>query len=293
VAKRKKAGILRYIKEAFLFRWNLLFFAGAAAGAILSPAPDVLLPLVAAAELTFLAGLTSLPRFQAAIDAKARSEENPALNPAAAKKQAPGLSEVIGALTAGQRTRFQTLRARCLEMRRIAQGVRGQHDESNSQHQADELRTPGLDRLLWVFLRLLLSQKALQHFLQSTDEDEIKRSIEELGAREKTAQEKGDERILRSVTDSIQTAELRLENYQKAESNSDFVAVELDRIEGKIQALSEMAVSHQDPDYISSQVDAVAEGMAHTEEAIKELHHITGLGADLDATPEILEAEMS
>ena len=64
------AGIASYLKEAFFFRWNLLLFLGAAAAAVMTPVPDVLLPLVAAGELTYLAGLISLPRFRAAIDAK-------------------------------------------------------------------------------------------------------------------------------------------------------------------------------------------------------------------------------
>ena len=72
---KKKAGWLRYLKEAFTYRWNLLIFGGATAAAVISGRPDVALPLVAAGELAYLAGLTTLPRFQAAIDAKARREE--------------------------------------------------------------------------------------------------------------------------------------------------------------------------------------------------------------------------
>ena len=59
-----------YLKEAFLFRWNLLLLIGGVAVAAMSPFPDALLPLVAAGELTYLAGLTSIPRFRKAIDAK-------------------------------------------------------------------------------------------------------------------------------------------------------------------------------------------------------------------------------
>src|SRR5438128_8589936 len=64
------AGMGAYLKEAFLFRWNLLFFLGGTAAAALMPMTAVLLPLVAAGELTYLAGLVSVPRFRAAIDAK-------------------------------------------------------------------------------------------------------------------------------------------------------------------------------------------------------------------------------
>src|SRR3954471_24122148 len=74
MAEPKRAGLLRYLKEAFVFRWNLLILGGAGAAALLSGHFDTLMPLVAAAELTYLAGLSTLPRYQAAIDAKARGE---------------------------------------------------------------------------------------------------------------------------------------------------------------------------------------------------------------------------
>ena len=48
--------------------------------------------------------------------------------------------------------------------------------------------------------------------------------------------------MIRSLQDSLVDAELRLDNYRKSMKDAEFVAVELDRIETKIQALTEMAV---------------------------------------------------
>src|SRR5215213_52881 len=66
----QRAGLPDYLKEAFFFRWNLLVLLGGAAAAAMTPLAPVLLPLVAAGELTYLTGLVSIPRFRAAIDAK-------------------------------------------------------------------------------------------------------------------------------------------------------------------------------------------------------------------------------
>jgi hypothetical protein len=288
----RRAGIWRYLKEAFKFRWNLLIFGGAAAGAVLSGHGDILLPLVAAGELTYLAALTSLPRFQAAIDAKVISESNPQLSrgsSATTEGARRKLSDVLGHLDQHARARFQVLHRRCHEMRHIADGVTG----GTPSGRANELRAPALDRLLWVFLRLLFSQQALQRFLQATSEAAIQRQLADLEAKRKAAEARADERILKSLVDSITTAQLRLDNYRKAQGNAEFVSVELDRIEGKIQALTEMSVSSQDPDYISSQVDAVADGMAQTEDAIRELHHITGLSDEMEGPPPILETDLT
>ena len=62
------AGIAEYIKRAFLYRWNLLLFFGGATASVLTPWPDALLPLLMAAEVTYLGMLVSRPRFRDAID---------------------------------------------------------------------------------------------------------------------------------------------------------------------------------------------------------------------------------
>lgn len=302
MSEPKKAGLLRYLKEAFLFKWNLLFLGGAAAGAVLSGHPDVALPVVAAAEVVYLAGLTTLPRFQAAIDAKARAEERgltggatnaPKADPQAARDR---ILEVLKSLSEDRRSRFLRLRARCVEMSRIANAVRGEtHDASGA---SKELRTPALDRLLWVFLRLLLSEQAIERFLKAADESAIDKSVTELKARRKKRADsvgeanQADDKIIRSLDDSIATAELRKENVEKSRHNMEFVQAELDRLENKIQAVTEMAVSHADPDEMSSRIDAISEGISQTEQTIRELQQITGVGGG-DATPSILDTDLS
>ena len=89
------AGLPDYLKEAFLFRWNLLFFLGGAAGAALTPLAPVLLPLVGAGELLYLTGLISVPRFRAAIDAKVYASGTPAPPVKAVPPPAP-LTTVVG-----------------------------------------------------------------------------------------------------------------------------------------------------------------------------------------------------
>jgi hypothetical protein len=281
-----------YLREAFFFRWNLLFLAGGAVAAALMPAAAVLLPLVAAGELTYLAGLVSIPHFRAAIDAKAHAKrtaagEKTGATPAA---PAPSLIEMLAGLPQDARRRFERLHGRCVEMRSIAAGVRGAASERPSS--AEEIRTPGLDRLLWLFLRLLLSKTALDRFLQTMNEKEITGRLEDLRKNLATAQTGGDERVVRSLQDSIAMGELRLDNFTRAKKNADFVTIELDRIEGKIQTLAEMAVNRQDPDFLSSQVDSAAESMRQTEKAVSELQHLTGLADQLEEPPAILESDL-
>lgn len=305
-AEKKKAGLFRYLKEAFMFRWNLLVFGGAAAAAVVSGHADIALPLVAAAEVTYLAGLTTLPRFQAAIDAKARAEEGDGptarISGTRSAVNADGsdardrILDVLKSLTEDRRSRFLRLRARCVEMSRIANAVRG--DTRDASGASNELRTPALDRLLWVFLRLLLSEQAISRFLQAADEGAIDKTVADLKVRRKKRADsvgeanQADDRIIRSLDDSIATAEARKENVEKARHNAEFIATELDRLENKIQAVTEMAVGHTDPDEMSSRIDAISEGISQTEATIRELQQITGV-SDADTTPSILDADLT
>jgi hypothetical protein len=282
------------LKEAFLYRWNVLLLLGGVAASLLSPWPDILFPLVAAGELTYLAGLTSIPKFRAAIDAQVHQEaRDPIASPVRKALPARSVAEIISGLPQQARLRFELLHSRCLEMRSIAHGVRGRTGAGATS--GEEIRTPALDRLLWVFLRLLLSQNALNRFLETTSGESIQKQLEELRenlASAQADQSEPDERIIRSLKDNIAVNEMRLDNYRKATKNAEFVSIELDRIEDKIQALTEMSVSRQDPDFLSSQVDSVAESMRQTEKAISELQHITGLTDELEEPPAILESNL-
>ena len=287
----RDAGMKTYLKEAFLFRWNLLLFLGGVGAAALTPFAPALLPLVAAGELAYLAGLVSVPRFRAAIDAKAHAERGSAAGAANETQSASSLRVMLGSLPDDARTRFERLHARCVEMRAIAAGVRGAAREPTGG--AEAMRTPGLDRLLWLFLRLLLSKTALDRFLATMNEAELTARLEQLRKDHAEAQKSGgDERIGRSLQDSIAMSELRKDNYGRAVKNRQFVSIELDRIEGKIQALAEMAVNRQDPDFLSSQVDSAAESMRQTEKAVSELQHLTGLADELQEPPPLLESNL-
>ena len=281
------AGLMHYLKEAFFFRWNMLFFLGSLAAAAIAPLPDVTIPIVLAGELTYLGALTSRPRFRAAIDATVHSAQGTAVAPVTT---APSIVVMLAGLPGEARKRFEQLRARCVEMRHLAVGVRGASGRDGGS--AEEIRTPGLDRLLWLFLRLLMSKNALDQFLQTMSSEELSARLEQLRKDFAAAQQAGDERIVRSLQDRIAMAELRLDNYERAKKNAQFVSIELDRMESKIQALAEMAVNRQDPDLISSQVDSAAESMRQTEKAVSDLQHLTGLADELQDPPSILDADL-
>jgi hypothetical protein len=283
-----RPGLKEYLRAAWLYHWNLLFFFGGLGAAALSGRPDALIPVVWAAEIAYLAGLSSMPRFRKAIDAKVAAKARGDDSTATATGGQPSLERMLNTLPQASLQRFIAVRQRCYDMRDIATGVRGQTGATSS----DSIRTPALDRLLFLFLKLLMSQNGLDRFLKSASEKALATRLDDVKARLAAQASAGDERIVRSLQDSVADAELRLDNYRKSMKDAEFVAIELDRIETKIQALTEMAVSRQDPDTLSHQVTAAAESMHVTEDAVNQLQHLTGLADQLAEPPPILEADL-
>ncbi len=287
----RPASVGTYLKAAFLYHWNLLFVLGGGALAALSGKPDALLPIVGGLEIAYLTGLLAMPRFRTAIDAREAAKERDA---SAAARVSPAaqitLQQMLDTLPQASVQRFLSLRQRCFEMRDIASRIRGQ--ASGDADSGDAIRTPALDRLLFLFLKLLMSKAGLDRFMKSSSEAELDLRLQDVKQKLAAAQAGGDERVVRSLQDSVADAELRLDNYRKSKKDAEFVEVELDRIETKIQALIEMGVSRQDPDALSHQVTAAADSMHQTEDAVNQLQHLTGLADSLAEPPAILEADL-
>jgi len=279
MARREKKGWQHYLTKAFTWRWNLLVFGGAVLAAAISGVPDIALPMILAAEITYLGALSGNPKFQKAIDVQLHKESKEISE--AVQSTENRLDTMLATMDADGRYRFTDLRNRCFQMQSLAAGVRG-HARAD---RGDDLHTEALNRMLWVFLRLLASQQSLQRFLETTDAKDMQTRVLELETRIQKAQIEKDDKILRALVDSMATAQLRLDNWQKAQHNAEFVEIELDRIEDKIQALVEMAVGHEDPDFISSQVDSVASEVSHTENAMREMSFMTGIEEEFEEAP--------
>src|SRR5258705_5559311 len=137
----RSAGVWSYVKAAFTYHWNLLFFLGGVGVAALSGRPDALLPVVGAAELLYLTGMLGIPRFRTAIDAKVAAAERARRSASVDANSQQSLQRMLQALPPASLQRFVELRERCFEMRDIASGVRGQTAGSDS---TDSIRTPAL-----------------------------------------------------------------------------------------------------------------------------------------------------
>ena len=169
-------GLGKYIKKAFLFHWNLLAFLGGMGFAVLSGHPDVFVPLVLAGEATYLGFLGTHPEFQRYVDAQEHK---------AAREQGSAIAEAVDrmikalppASSSGSR-RSETAASRCGRSPSSCEPPRARGGPIRSL--LHELQLSDLDRLLWIYLRMLYTQHMLERFFENTSEEQIESEIERL-----------------------------------------------------------------------------------------------------------------
>ena len=259
----RRGAFLEYLKAAFLWRWNLLAAGAGVIFALLSGRPDLVLPLIGAGEIIYLGLLTTNERFRKAIDARAFMRM-----PQPDQKEL--LTHIQSVVKPEAWARFDRLRERCLTLSKISEQFRG--PQAAGSPVVTDLQTSSLERLLWIFLKLLYSQDALRRFLNTTDRDGLVQEIEATEKALESAEEKArGEKLISSLKDKLETLGQRLENYDRAAENREFLAIEIDRIEQKVNAIGEMALNSRDAADISAQVNGIAEGVSATEEAMRSL----------------------
>ena len=255
--------------------------------AALSGRPDIAIPLVMAGEAAYLGLLGTHPKFQDYV----KAQEAKIGRQVSSQQNQQVLEKIKSSLPKKQYDRYSSLRQRCLHLGQISDDLKTPTD-NNPNERLESLQTKGLDRLLWVYLRLLFSQHSLDRFFDTVSEKRIKNDlerivfqIEELGPDDNSAHQA---KIRRTLMDNKATLQERMDNYTQAQGNYQFVSLELERVENKIKSLAEISVNRQDPEYISGQIDAVANSMKETERTMNDLQFVTGLG-DLDEeAPELM-----
>ena len=273
-----------YLRTAFTTRWNLLLFGGGVAAAFISGFPGVLLPLVAAGEIYYLASMLANERFRSAVeaqDAKSRRQAE-----AAGTREA--YDRIRKNLPAPLLKRFDQLRDHCQKLVELAGSMRGP-----DQAAPDGGTLESLDRLLWGYLRMIWGAATLSEFLEHTDDDAIRSRITDLEkrlARLPPAAGAEPDQLRSTLEDHLRTSRERLDNIAEARRKLDIVAAEIERLEAKIAALAESSVAKREVSDIARRVDEVAEGMRRTDETMRQLQLPPEL-EDLEEPPQLLREE--
>ena len=272
-----------YLKTAFTTRWNLLLVGGGVAAAFISGFPGIILPLVAAGEVYYLASMLANDRFRSAVEAQGAKSRRVA--EAAGAREA--YERIRNNLPPALLKRFDQLRDHCLKLVELGGSIRGPDGSG-----PDKTALESLDRLLWGYLRMIWGANTLSDFLDRTDDGAIRARIADLERRlaRLPKDDPGSAQMRVALEDHLKTSRERLDNIDEARRKLDLVAAEIERLEAKIAALAESSVAKRDVTDIAQRVDEVAEGMRKTDETMRQLQLPPEL-EDLDEPPAMLREE--
>ena len=272
-----------YVKTAFTTRWNLLLFGGGVVAAFISGFPGILLPLVVASEVYYLASMLANDRFRSAVEAQ-DAKLRRAVEASGARE---AYERIRKNLPPPLLKRFDQLRDHCLKLVELGGSMRGP-DGGGPDTNALE----SLDRLLWGYLRMIWGASTLSDFLNHTDDAAIRARIADLERRlaKLPGGDPGSAQMRAALEDHLKTSRERLDNIEEARRKLDLVSAEVERLEAKIAALAESSVAKRDVSDIAKRVDEVAEGMRKTDETMRQLQLPPEL-EDLDEAPPMLREE--
>lgn len=249
------------LKRAFTWHWHLLGLGAGAAVVVLSGAPMVCLPFLIAAELGYLGFLGLNPRFQNVLKGMRKSPPPLPVDPTQRFQQ------LMAFLNPHDAERFETLRDRCMQLLNLRRSM----GAKNSSSDADDFRGESLDRMLWLFLKLLHQRSGLERFLGATRREQIELELKSASQQFETAQARDtaaglpESRLVTSIRERVATIQERLENYRKASDGLELVTAEIDKTEQQITHLCEVGMTMSDSVGLSVQIDSISESLQSSE----------------------------
>lgn len=277
-----RRGFGYYVKRALLEKWNLGLFAAALGFSVLSPMPDALLPIVVGLEGLFLLGMAGNGRFRQAMDA----EDAKGVRAAGDVSSAQAYVQLVESLDNRDRARFRQLVMHCQQMQRLATSAQG------GQGSVDAMRASALDRLLFFYLRLLVTRKSVNTFLEQSDLEQLRSRRARVHEQLTTAQAANEDRLKTSLADTLGDLDTRIANVEKSQKDARYLDIELERIEGKAQALAEAAITRQDPTELAAQVTAFTDTLKLSEDVEARMVSLQGLELASTDAPSILNSNV-
>ena len=232
-------------------------------------------------ELAYLGSLATNGRFQRLVQATQQTQTR-------RQWQATVDDQVKQLNPEGQR-RYRGLEARCRSI--LEQQMRGLTGAGVLDAQGE-----GLGRLLWVYLRLMLTRQAIDKIIQEAaggteDIARLSERIQNLQTRLK--EESIGEELRKSLTGQIEILQQRVEKRREAREKLAFLDAELTRIEEQAELVREQAVLSTDPQSVSQRIDQITATLGGTSQWISEQQKIYGAVEDLMAEPPALSASIA
>lgn len=229
-------------------------------------------------ELAYLFALVNNARFRRVVDGRKAI--------AGREKLIDQKQRLLGQLTPADRERHSALEGRCRSILQQQSAIQG----------TTELDTQGegLGRLMWIYLRLLLTRDALTRLLQEATTkpgSDIHKHITDIEQR--LADTRITDDLRKSLNGRIDILRQREARQSEARQKLGFVNAELTRIEDQVELIREQAIVSADPNAVSHRIDQIAATLGGTTQWISEQQQMYRSVEDLliDPPPVLLSGE--
>lgn len=228
-------------------------------------------------ELGYLWMLSSNPRFQRLAAASQRLETR--------QQWQAKVEAAVRQLSAEDQQRYRLLEGRC-------RALLEQQQQINTPPQGLQAQGEGLGRLLWVYLRLLMTRQAINRVIRGTGASEESAGLEQrIGKLQARLNEPLTDDLRRSLTGQIEILQQRLERRREAKEKLAFLDAELTRIQEQVELVREQVVLSTDSETLSQRIDQVTTTLGSTAQWISDQQKLYGAVEDLMSEPPALKID--
>lgn len=269
-----------YIKAAFNARpfgmWIPPNWVGLAAFGMFGLLNPGFWLLGAGLELAYLYALVSNGRFRSIIDARFSGERT--------QDSQVQLGEVLSRLGTDERNAY-------VAMVRRSHSILEQLAGSGKNAPGLNAQSDSFNRLLWIYVRLLLTKQALKRLVEEGGQSEEKRIAERrLELVERLKQKDMAEDLRQSLQGQLEILEQRLTKRREAREKITFVEAELQRLQEQVELLREQTVISTSPETVSNRIDQITATLSGTTEWMGEQQRVLGQFEDLMEPPPLLSS---
>jgi hypothetical protein len=222
-------------------------------------------------EMAYLYLLSMNPRFQRTVVGSQMLETR--------QEQVSKQRGFIAQLNPDDQELYFNLERRC-------QAILRQQGATSSVTTELQSQGEGLGRLLWIFLRLLLTRQSIQRVLmdaQSNNRISLEKRLAQV-QQQLTDKTLADD-LRKSLTSQTEILQQRIQSQQEAKQKLQFIDAELTRIQEQAELIREQVALSTDPASISQRIDSIAATLGGTTQWIKEQQQMYGSVEDLLAEP--------
>jgi hypothetical protein len=277
-----KPGIGDYVQEAFSARPIGMFvppnWVGLAAFGLLGLLNPGFWLVGLGLELAYLSVLSTNGRFQRVVAASRLFE--------AKRHWQVRIEQFVNQLGQDGQRRYRGMEQKCQQI------LEQQYHSPTVPAPGLEAQGESLGRLLWVYLRLLVTRQTIERLVQSSgSQDDAEMLAERIGNLQTRLKDQSlGEELRRSLTGQVEILQQRLEKRREAREKVAFLEAELTRIQEQAELIHEQAVLATDPETVSQRIDQITSTLEGTSQWIKEQQKVYGVVEDLLAEPPAVTA---